>query len=49
MLQKAAKKIKYAQHRNAQSRKSHWKRTLEKLRQLGITLSELKQCKWDTT
>ncbi len=49
LLQKAAEKIRYVQHRKAQARKSHWKRALEKLRQLGITLSELKRCKWDTT
>jgi hypothetical protein len=49
LLQKAAAKIKYAQRRKAQARKSHWKRALEKLRQLGITLSELKRCEWDST
>jgi hypothetical protein len=49
LLQKATAKIRYVQHRKAQARKSHWKRALEKLRQLGITLSELKRCTWDTT
>ena len=49
LLQKAATKIRYNQRRNAQARKSHWKQALEKLRHLGITLSELKRCTWDTT
>jgi hypothetical protein len=49
LLQKAAAKIKYAQRRNAQARKSHLKRALEKLRRLGITLSDLSRCSWDTT
>jgi hypothetical protein len=49
LLQKAATKIRYTQRRKAQARKSHWKRTLEKLSQLGITLSELKRCEWDST
>jgi hypothetical protein len=31
------------------ARKSHTKRTRKKLRALGITLSELKCCQWDST
>ncbi len=38
VLQKAAAKIRYTQHRKAQARKSHWKQALERLRQFGITL-----------
>jgi ribosomal 50S subunit-associated protein YjgA (DUF615 family) len=49
LLQKAATKITYAQQRNAEACKSHTKRTLEKLRQLGISLSDLERCEWDTT
>jgi ribosomal 50S subunit-associated protein YjgA (DUF615 family) len=49
LQQKAATKITYAQQRNAEARKSHRKRTLEKLRQLGINLSDLKRCEWNTT
>jgi hypothetical protein len=49
LLKKAAAKVRYAQRRNAEARKSHWKRALEKLTQLGITLSQLNRCEWDTT
>jgi hypothetical protein len=49
VLQKAAAKIRYTQHRKAQARKSHWRQALERLRQFGITLFELKRCTWDTT
>ena len=46
---KAARKITWAQRRNAQARKSHTKTTRKKLRELGIKLTELKRCRWDTT
>ena len=49
LQQKAATKITYAQRRNAEARNGHRKRTLEKLRQLGINLPDLKRCEWDTT
>lgn len=48
-LAKAAAKIKYAQRRNAQARKSHTKTTLKKLKRLGIDLARLKRCQWDET
>ena len=38
-----------AQRRNAQARKSHAKRTRRRLRELGIKLTELQRCCWDTT
>ena len=49
VLAKAARKIQWAQRRNAQARKSHTKRTRQELRALGIKLTELKRCRWDTT
>jgi len=49
VLAKAARKIAWAQRRNAQARKSHVKGTRKKLRALGIKLTELKRCRWDTT
>jgi hypothetical protein len=48
-LAKAAAKIRYAQRRNAQARKSHTKTTLQKLKTLGIDLARLKRCQWDET
>ncbi|WP_244884911.1 hypothetical protein [Singulisphaera acidiphila] len=45
----AARKITWAQRRNAQARTSHTKATRKKLRKLGIKLTELKRCQWDTT
>jgi hypothetical protein len=48
-LAKAAAKIRYAQRRNAQARKSHTKTTLKKLKSLGINLARLKRCQWDET
>jgi hypothetical protein len=49
LAKKAASKITYAQQRNAKARKSHWKRTLQRLKLLGVDLSELKRCEWDMT
>jgi hypothetical protein len=49
LLAKAVRKITWAQRRNAQARKSHVKRTRKKLRALGIKLTEIKRCRWDTT
>ncbi|AGA30362.1 hypothetical protein Sinac_6274 [Singulisphaera acidiphila DSM 18658] len=48
-LMSAARKITWAQRRNAQARTSHTKATRKKLRKLGIKLTELKRCQWDTT
>ena len=49
LLGKAASKIRYAQRRNAQARKSHTKTTVKELEQLGIDLTTLKRCDWDET
>lgn len=48
-LAKAAAKIRYAQRRNAQARRSHTKTTLKKLKRLGIDLAKVKRCQWDET
>jgi hypothetical protein len=45
----AAAEIQWAQHRNAQARKSHTKTTRRRLRQLGIQLSSLKRCVWNSS
>jgi len=49
VLEKAAKKITWAQRRNAAARRSHVKRTRRRLRELGIRLTEAKRCTWDST
>ena len=49
LLATAARKITWAQRRNARARKSHVKPTRQRLRELGIKLTELKRCQWDTT
>ncbi len=49
LLAKTAAKITRAQRRNAHARKSHAKRTRARLRELGIKLTRLKRCRWDTT
>jgi len=47
LLTKAAAKIRYAQRRNEQARRSHTKTTLRKLKKLGIDLAEIERCQWD--
>ena len=42
--QRVAEKIEYYQYRNQQARKYHWKKTLERLRKLGINVKKLKSC-----
>ena len=49
VLEKAAKKITWAQRRNAAARKSHVKRTRRMLRELGIKLTGQERCRWDST
>jgi hypothetical protein len=49
LLARAAREIARAQRRNARARKGHVKRTRRRLRELGIKLTELKRCQWDTT
>jgi hypothetical protein len=45
-VEKAVRKITWAQRRNAQARKSHTKRTRRRLRKRGIKLTELPRCRW---
>ena len=49
LLEQAANEIQYTQARKAQARKSHSKTTRRKLRNLGIKLSEIRTCHWDTS
>jgi len=44
IYQHAAETITYYQQHNQKSRTSHWKKTLRKLRKLGIRISHLKSC-----
>lgn len=46
LIKHTAKTIQHRQQRNAAARKSHRKRTLEKLRRIGIALKDLIRCKW---
>jgi len=49
LLERAARKITWWQSRNAAARKGHTERTRQKLRALGIKLSGLKRCLWNST
>ena len=49
LFEQAAKEIQHNQARNAQARTSHRKHTRRKLRALGIKLTEIKRCRWDTS
>lgn len=49
VLEKAARIIQYHQKRNAQARKSHTKTRYKKLAALGIDMSTIKRCNWDTS
>ena len=41
LLVRTAEEIRQNQHKNAEARQSHIKRTLERLRELGIKLTEI--------
>jgi len=41
-----ANTLQHWQQRNAAARKRHRQRTLKKLREIGITLKDLRRCKW---
>ena len=49
LIERAARIIRNTQARKARSRKSHRKRTLRKLRTIGVTLSDLPNCEWRRT
>jgi hypothetical protein len=44
VYRKVAERIGYYQHRNRQARQSHTKKTLSRLRNLGIEVGHLKSC-----
>lgn len=45
----AADEIQWAQTRQAQARQSHSKTTRRRLRSLGIKLTEVKRCVWNSS
>ena len=47
IYQRAAELISYHQHRNQQSRVSHTKTTVKRLRKIGIKAGQLPACKPD--
>jgi len=49
LLNKLAGKIQATQKQNAKARRSHEKRTRRKLRRLGIKLTRMERCRWDTS
>jgi hypothetical protein len=49
LLLKTAAKIRRTQWRNALARECHAKRTRKRLRELGIKLTILPRCLWNTT
>ena len=49
MLERAARKITKDQRRIVGARKSHTKKTRQKLRRLGIRLTKVPKCKWNSS
>ncbi len=49
LIEHTAKCIQTTQQDNAKARKSHIKRTRRRLREIGIKLTQLKRCCWDST
>ena len=45
LLVRTAEEIRQNQHKNAEARQSHIKRTRERLRELGIKLTEIPRCR----
>lgn len=48
LLDQLAEKIQATQKQNTKARRSHEKRTRRKLRRLGIKLTRMERCRWDT-
>jgi hypothetical protein len=49
LLERTSEEIERAQRRNAVARRCHTKRTRRRLHALGIRLTELPRCRWDST
>ena len=49
LLVRTAEEIRQNQHKSAEARQSHIKRTRERLRELGIKLTEIPRCRWGAT
>jgi hypothetical protein len=48
-LEKVAKRITKTQQRIAEARKSHTKTTIGKLHTMGIYLTQINRCRWNST
>ena len=49
LLERTSAEIERTQRRNALAKRCHTKRTRQRLHDLGIKLTGLPRCKWDTT
>ena len=49
LLERTSEEIERTQRRNALARRYHTKRTRRRLHALGIKLTELPRCQWDST
>ena len=49
LLARVARKISHDQRRIIRARKYHVRKTRRKLRSLGITLTKIPRCQWDTS
>ena len=49
LLERTSKEIERAQRRNAEARRCHTKRTRRRFHAIGIKLTELPRCYWDST
>jgi uncharacterized protein with GYD domain len=48
-LEQVAKKIKKTQQRIAEARESHTKTTIGKFHRMGIYLTQINRCRWNST
>lgn len=48
LLEQTARELRYTQVRRAQARKSHRKATRRKLRAVGVRLTTVTRCRWET-
>ena len=49
LLDRTAENIEYHQQRNAVATKAHTKKTIQKLHGIGMLLTQIKRCYWDST
>lgn len=48
LISNTAYKIAYYQKRNRQARRSHTKTRVRKLQEMGIDLTRIRRCRWET-